>query len=119
DEQEKRLFEYNEKQEIEDLLSEIQAEKVVCLTSEGVVKNLLGFTREVDSNSKDVSWIIGGFSRGHFSENLKSLADDLISISEHRLAAHVVSARLCYSIELGHTRSEKAFTVPLDSKSSS
>ena len=39
------------------------------------------------------------FPRGHFGDDVKSLATDVISVSKYSLAAHVVTARLCFAIE--------------------
>lgn len=85
---------------LEDLLKLISPYRVDCLTTQGILKDF----KELDLNSNEARkqcrvWIVGGFARGHFSEETKALADNLVSISNQSLAAHVVTARLCYGIE--------------------
>jgi rRNA small subunit pseudouridine methyltransferase Nep1 len=99
-EKEKELFELNNEEAIDQLVSSINADRVVCLSTEGTPKDLLLLLKELDSNKEGkVIWIIGGFPRGHFGDDVKLLATDIISISKRSLAAHVVSARLCFAIE--------------------
>jgi rRNA small subunit pseudouridine methyltransferase Nep1 len=104
-EEEKRLFSFdNSNLTFGDLVEALDLSRIICLTTEGVPKAL----REVVARSAGrgngrTGWIIGGFARGHFKEEVKSIANEIISISEFSLAAHVVSARLCYEIELSRS----------------
>lgn len=96
EEKEKDLFHVsNEK--IEELVSSIDAKRVVCLSTTGVPKDIDSFVRDV--SSEKAIWMIGGFARGHIEDDTRSLATDVISFSKHSLAAQVVSARLCFAIE--------------------
>ncbi len=61
--------------------------------------DLLSFVEEIHSKQERATWIVGGFPRGHFGDDVKSLATDIISISKYSLTAHVVTARLCYVFE--------------------
>ena len=98
---ESRLFEYRDSQSMEKLLESLNPSRILCLSTEGIRRDLnevvTELAREVPDNS--FAWIVGGFSRGHFSEEVKRLADAVISISSFSLAAHVVTARLSYEIE--------------------
>lgn len=103
---EPRLFERKGVEEIADLVESLRPDKVYCLSTQGTLRDLsqvVGSTKVEDQ----IIWIVGGFAHGHFSEETKSLADDIVSISDRSLPAHVVSARLAYEIErlsgiLGH-----------------
>lgn len=94
---ERQLFEIREHERITELLHSLGASKVVSLSTEGESVNLIDFVKD---SGKDTAWIIGGFPRGHFSDEVKSHSDRVISISRYSLPGHVVSARLCYAIEL-------------------
>jgi rRNA small subunit pseudouridine methyltransferase Nep1 len=93
---ETELFEYKSRQSSIDLVSQIGREKVICFTTQGRERDILS---TVATASSDTTWIVGGFPRGHFREDVKSAADEIVSISKHSLAAHVVTARLCFAIE--------------------
>lgn len=96
EEKESELFQVTSEMSSQ-LVSSIDAKRVVCLTTEGLPKDIVSFVR--DAHPEKILWIVGGFARGHFVEETKSLATDIISISKYPLAAHVVSARLCFAIE--------------------
>jgi len=99
EEKENELFETRNEQAIDQLVSSIDAERVICLTSEGVPKDLPAFAWDIHSKQDKATWIVGGFPHGHFGDDVKSIATDIISISKYSLAAHVVTARLCFAIE--------------------
>lgn len=98
EDKEMKLFEIRD-ETIESLISSIHAERVVCLTSEGLSEDIVEFARGANSGEGKAVWIIGGFARGHFDDSVKSLASDIISISNHSLAAQVICSRLCFAIE--------------------
>lgn len=99
EEKEKRLFEVRNEEATDQLVSSIDSERVVCLSTEGLPKDLLSFVRDFHSRDESATWIVGGFPHGHFGDEVKSLATDIISISKYSLAAHVVTGRLCFAIE--------------------
>jgi rRNA small subunit pseudouridine methyltransferase Nep1 len=98
---ERDLFENRGVQKMKELVQSLNPSNTFCLSIEGVAKDLHEFVRK--SNPEDDRstrlWIIGGFARGHFNEDVKALSDEIISISDRPLPAHVVSARLSYEIE--------------------
>ena len=96
--EEKRLFEVTNEQSIKELVDSIDSKRVVSLTTEGVSSDIFQFLRKT-AVSENYTWIIGGFARGHFSEDVKALSSDMISISKYSLSAHVIAARLCFAIE--------------------
>ena len=97
------------------LLKSLNPSKVLCLSAEGIRRDLndvvSNLTRELPNNS--CVWVVGGFAHGHFSDEVKRLADDLISISSYSLPAHVVTARLSYEIERIPENIERRFALNL------
>ena len=50
-------------------------------------------------NSPHCAFVVGGFPKGHFSDNITMLVTRLYSIGKFRLEAHVVIARILYECE--------------------
>jgi rRNA small subunit pseudouridine methyltransferase Nep1 len=97
---EENLFSIIRSQSISNLVESLNPNRTICLTKEGILKRLSTFFSEIHSGEENlILWIVGGFARGHFREETKKLADDLISISQYSLPAHVVTARISYEIE--------------------
>jgi rRNA small subunit pseudouridine methyltransferase Nep1 len=81
-----------------DLLGSIGAEKVVGLSTNGVMstaEKVAGISKGVEN----CAFIVGGFPRGHFAESTTRLLGPVYSISNIGLEAHVVIARLVYECE--------------------
>lgn len=96
---EKDLFENRGTESLKQFIPSLEPDGVFCLTTQGVLKDLREFVLAINAEKRKSVWIIGGFARGHFIEEVKALADDLLSISDRPLPAHVVTARLSYEIE--------------------
>ena len=98
---EKKFFGLHSAQSTGELIKFLKPRRIICLSTQGVPKDLSRMVAESNSNVENSTclWIVGGFARGHFSEETKSLADEIVSISRYHLAAHVITARLCYEIE--------------------
>ncbi len=50
-------------------------------------------------DAKNPCVIVGGFPRGHFSQETLALVDELVRIHERPLEAHVVASRVVYEVE--------------------
>jgi len=92
------FFEIVVGQNILELVSTLNQE-MILLSKKGVERNLRNFIERRKFQEKEATWVIGGFPFGHFDEELLGKADEIISISNHSLPAHVVAARLCYDLE--------------------
>ncbi len=98
---ERDLFEDRGVQQMKELVKALKPGSTFCLSIEGVPKELHEFVQksEPEDNKSTCLWIVGGFARGHFNEDVKALSNEIISISDRPLPAHVVTARLSYEIE--------------------
>lgn len=98
---EKKLFDFRGAMSTGELVKLLKPRKVICLSTQGVRKDLSKLVAEsnIPDEKSTCIWVVGGFARGHFTEETKSLADEVISISNYQLPAHVVTARLSYEIE--------------------
>lgn len=82
---------------LEELVKEIEADKVVGLSSAGVQSSA---EQVVSKNKVDhCAFVIGAFPKGHFADSTKSLFNCTYSIESMGLEAHVVIARILYECE--------------------
>jgi len=79
-----------------ELIDEINPSKVVGFSRKG---KKLSFENIVSQLPENSCLVIGGFQKGHFSENILKRIDQLISIGDSSLEAHVVVARMLYEYE--------------------
>jgi rRNA small subunit pseudouridine methyltransferase Nep1 len=81
-----------------DLVGEVKPGRVVGLSSAGVQSSA---EQVVNKNSRDDNcmFVIGGFPKGHFSDDTKALFNCTYSIEGMGLEAHVVIARILYECE--------------------
>ncbi|MGI0078405.1 MAG: hypothetical protein ACRECH_02165 [Nitrososphaerales archaeon] len=98
EEKELNLFDVTHKVSFEELLSSFRVQKTVALTKLGAYRMLDEVIQGLHQ-SKRTAWIVGGFAHGHFRPEVTESSDEIISISNESLAAHVVTARLCYELE--------------------
>ena len=51
------------------------------------------------TNNKKITFVIGGFQGGHFSQSIRERFQMTYSIAKEQLEAHVVISRLVYECE--------------------
>lgn len=81
-----------------DLIDMIKPDMVIGLSTVGVQSK----AQKVAENARSVdhsSLVIGGFAKGHFSENVTKSLGPTYSISNVALETHVVIARILYECE--------------------
>ncbi len=79
-----------------DLIDEINPSIVVGFSRKG---KQLSFENIVNTIPENSCLVIGGFQKGHFSDNILKRIDQLISLNDSSLEAHVIVARLLYEYE--------------------
>lgn len=98
-EEERRLFDVVKSVSLSNLISSLSVNKVISLSSQGTRANL----RQLVASQKiggDLAWIVGGFPHGHFKDEVLEISNEVVSISNRGLPAHVVTARLSYELEV-------------------
>lgn len=95
------LLELQDNISFEDLIKNIvKPDKVIGLSSAGVQSTFEEVvSNNVNSGNCHCAFTIGGFPKGHFSDNTTMLFNRLYSIGKFRLEAHVVIARILYECE--------------------
>ena len=78
----------------------IKPDKIIGFSSIGILKDLKNIVNEnIETNNKKISFVIGGFQGGHFSQSIRERFDMTYSIANEQLEAHVVISRLVYECE--------------------
>ena len=79
-----------------DLLDQIHPSKVVGFSTHG---ELHSYESAVSKLPNNCCVVIGGFQKGHFSEDIQNKFDQIVSIHDSSLEGHVVLARILYEYE--------------------
>ncbi|MEJ2261595.1 MAG: ribosome biogenesis protein [Nitrosopumilaceae archaeon] len=79
-----------------DLLDEINPSQVIGFSTQGKENS---FENTASNLPENCCLIVGGFQKGHFSENVLNQMDQLISIKGSSLEAHTVIGRILYEYE--------------------
>jgi rRNA small subunit pseudouridine methyltransferase Nep1 len=78
----------------------VKPDKVIGLSRAGVQSTFEEVvSNNVNSGNCHCAFTIGGFPKGHFSDNTTMMFNRLYSIGKFRLEAHVVIARILYECE--------------------
>lgn len=79
-----------------DLVDKIDAKKVIGFSTKGQISS---YDKIADGIGIDSCIVVGGFSKGHFSDKILKKIDELVSVDRNPLEAHVVVSRLLYECE--------------------
>jgi rRNA small subunit pseudouridine methyltransferase Nep1 len=89
------LLEIKDKSFLE-LIDEINPTKLIGFSSQGKKHS---FENTVPEMTDNCCIVVGGFQKGHFSEQIQRGINQLISIDDYSFEAHVVIARMLYEYE--------------------
>ena len=78
------------------LVSKIKPTQIIGLTTKGQKISLDKLVKQIEENS---CIILGGFQKGHFSNETEKIIDKSFSINDSSLEAHLVASRLAYEYE--------------------
>ena len=78
------------------LISKIKPTRIIGLTTQGQKTSLDKLVEQIEENS---CIILGGFQKGHFSNETEKIIDESFSINDSSLEAHLVASRLAYEYE--------------------
>ena len=95
EENSKKLLEIKE-MDFESLIKEIKPKKTLGLSRKGLVSSYQKVAQEING---DTCIVIGGFSKGHFSDMIKKHFDRTVSVDQNPLEAHIIISRLLYEYE--------------------
>ena len=78
------------------LVSKIKPTRIIGLTTQGQKTSLDKLVEQIEENS---CIILGGFQKGHFSNETEKIIEESFSINDSSLEAHLVASRLAYEYE--------------------
>ena len=78
------------------LVSKIKPTQIIGLTTQGQKVSLDKLVKQIEENS---CIILGGFQKGHFSNETEKIIEESFSINDSSLEAHLVASRLAYEYE--------------------
>jgi len=81
---------------LSELLSKIKPNQIIGLTTKGQKNTIEKIVKQIPENS---CILIGGFQKGHFSNETQRIIDKSFSINDLSLEAHIVASRLVYEYE--------------------
>ncbi|MGQ0795332.1 MAG: ribosome biogenesis protein [Nitrosopumilaceae archaeon] len=81
---------------IGELVDQIGAKKVIGFSTRGHESSYEKAAKDIES---DTCLVIGGFSKGYFSDKILKRIDKLVSVDRNPLEAHVVISRILYEYE--------------------
>ncbi|MGI0066684.1 MAG: ribosome biogenesis protein [Nitrosotalea sp.] len=79
-----------------DLIKKINPEQTIALSSKGIKSSYQKLAEEIKDNT---CLVIGGFSKGQFSDNTREYFDKTVAVDKNPLEAHIIIARILYEYE--------------------
>ncbi len=78
------------------LIKKINPEQTIALSSKGIKSSYQKLTEEIKNNT---CIVVGGFSKGQFSDNAREHFDKTVSVDKNPLEAHIIISRVLYEYE--------------------
>ncbi len=78
------------------LIKKINPEQTIALSSKGIKNSYQKLAEEIKDNT---CLVIGGFSKGQFSDNTREYFDRTVSVDKNPLEAHIIISRILYEYE--------------------
>ena len=76
-----------------ELIQKINPEQTIALSSKGISSSYQKLSEEIKDNT---CLVIGGFSKGQFSDKNKEYFDKTVSVDKNPLEAHIIISRILY-----------------------
>lgn len=95
EENNKKLLEIK-KIDFASLIGEIKPKKTLGLSRKGASSSYQEVAQEIDDGT---CIVVGGFSKGQFSDKIKKHLDKILSVDRNPLEAHIIISRLLYEYE--------------------
>jgi rRNA small subunit pseudouridine methyltransferase Nep1 len=78
------------------LIKKINPKQTIALSSKGIRSSYQKLSDELDDNT---CLVIGGFSKGQFSDKNRDYFDKMVSVDKNPLEAHIIISRVLYEYE--------------------
>ena len=91
----KKLLELKE-MDFASLVNMIKPEKIIGLSTDGQLTTYKDVVSQLDD---DVCLVVGGFQKGHFSDEVKNKIEQSFRVEDISLESHVILSRILYEYE--------------------
>ncbi|GBC70868.1 hypothetical protein HRbin02_00640 [Candidatus Calditenuaceae archaeon HR02] len=91
--------------DLESWVERVGAGSVILLSETGV-KVEMGMLEEVSKSPKPTIFVVGCFPHGDFSPEIRSIADQVVRLSEHTMDAWVAASRILCLLELAEAKNK-------------
>jgi len=78
------------------LIKKINPKQTIALSSKGIESSYQKVAEEMDDNT---CLVVGGFSKGQFSDKNKDYFDKIVLVDKNPLEAHIIISRVLYEYE--------------------
>lgn len=79
-----------------ELVDKINPKEIIGLSTKGATSSYEKFAKVI---GKDSCVVVGGFPKGHFSDQILKRMNNLVSVDKNPLEAHVIISRVLYEYE--------------------
>ena len=79
-----------------DLIKKINPKQTIALSSKGIISSYQKVAEEMNDNT---CLVVGGFSKGQFSDKNKDYFNKIVSVDKNPLEAHIIISRVLYEYE--------------------
>ncbi|MDR3782048.1 MAG: ribosome biogenesis protein [Candidatus Nitrosotalea sp.] len=79
-----------------DLIKKINPKQTIALSSKGIKSSYQKVAEEMDN---DTCLVVGGFSKGQFSDKNKDYFNKIVLVDKNPLEAHIIISRVLYEYE--------------------
>ena len=79
-----------------ELIKKINPKQTIALSSKGIKSSYQNVASEMDDNT---CLIVGGFSKGQFSDTIRDYFNKTVSVDKNPLEAHIIISRVLYEYE--------------------
>ncbi len=98
--EDKTLLRLEEDKKLEDIIEEIDVDRIIGFSMNGRMVNLLEYFQSIrEEGYRDITCIVGGFPSGDYHCNLRKIADDVISIYDDMLTAWTTASEITVNYE--------------------
>ena len=79
-----------------ELIKKINPKQTIALSSKGIKSSYQNVASEMDDNT---CLVVGGFSKGQFSDKIKDYFNKIVLVDKNPLEAHIIISRVLYEYE--------------------
>lgn len=101
--EEQTLLELKQKLPLNKIVDGLKEDQVIAFSEDGKTANLNNYFKDLKKHKKkNIVCIIGGFPSGTFQSDIKSMADEIVSIHPEMLVSWTVASEILVNYEIAY-----------------